>query len=237
MSFWSDNKVSDDFTPEDRYFYLYLLTNPHTNLCGCYEISIKNIANELGYNKDSVENLLKRFEEFHKVLKFSKETKEVLILNWSKYNWTTSEKFRKPLEKEIENIKNTDFKAFLIGILNNGQKVDTDFIDTHDKPIIVDNTLDNIKEIVDYFNEKCGTNYKYSTKSNQEHIRARLKEGFTIDDFKIVIDSQYDKWHNDTKMREYLRPITLFCNKFESYLNNAKSEKKSEIKVNESKWQ
>ena len=53
MSFWTDNKVTDDFTPEDRYFYLYLFTNPHTNLCGCYEISIKQIANEMGYSKDT----------------------------------------------------------------------------------------------------------------------------------------------------------------------------------------
>ena len=45
MDFWTDSKVVDDFTPEDRYIYLYCMTNPHTNLCGCYEVSIKQIAN------------------------------------------------------------------------------------------------------------------------------------------------------------------------------------------------
>ena len=39
ISFWTDTKIVDDFTPEDKYFYLYLFTNPHTNLSGCYEIS------------------------------------------------------------------------------------------------------------------------------------------------------------------------------------------------------
>mgnify|MGYP006969283853 CR=1 FL=1 len=39
MDFWQDSKVVDDFTPEDRYMYLYCMTNPHTNLCGCYEIT------------------------------------------------------------------------------------------------------------------------------------------------------------------------------------------------------
>lgn len=34
ISFWSDTKVCDDFSPEDKYFYIYLLTNPHTNICG-----------------------------------------------------------------------------------------------------------------------------------------------------------------------------------------------------------
>lgn len=52
MDFWTDSKVVDDFTPEDRYIYLYCMTNPHTNLCGCYEVSIKQIANETGYNND-----------------------------------------------------------------------------------------------------------------------------------------------------------------------------------------
>lgn len=62
MDFWTDSKVVDDFTPEDRYIYLYCMTNPHTNLCGCYEVSIKQIANETGYNNDTVERLLKRLD-------------------------------------------------------------------------------------------------------------------------------------------------------------------------------
>ena len=50
ISFWSDTKVCDDFSPEDKYFYIYLLTNPHTNICGCYEISSSQMAQELGYH-------------------------------------------------------------------------------------------------------------------------------------------------------------------------------------------
>lgn len=53
MDFWTDSKVVDDFTPEDRYIYLYCMTNPHTNLCGCYEVSIKQIANETGYHSQA----------------------------------------------------------------------------------------------------------------------------------------------------------------------------------------
>ena len=93
MTFWNDTKVMDDFTPEDKYFYLYLLTNPNTNLSGCYEISIKQISNEIGYTKETVENLIKRFSEMHKVIVYNKENKEILLLNWYKYNWTKSTKF------------------------------------------------------------------------------------------------------------------------------------------------
>ena len=118
MSFWTDTKVIDDFTPEDRYFYLYLFTNPHTNLCGCYEISKKQVADEMGYSRETVENLLKRFEEVHNVIRYDKTTKELLLLNWHKYNWTASEKFRKPLLVEIEAIKCSQFKDYLTTLFN-----------------------------------------------------------------------------------------------------------------------
>lgn len=113
MTFWTDAKVVDNFTPEDRYFYLYLLTNPHTNLCGCYEISMKQISDETGYTKEVVERLFERMEKIHNVIRVSKDTKEVLILNWSKFNWTSSKDFRKPLYKEINLIKSQSFKEFL----------------------------------------------------------------------------------------------------------------------------
>lgn len=116
MSFWSDPTVVDEFTPEDKYFYLYLLTNPHTNLCGCYQISMKQMEQETGYNKDTLHLLIGKFEKIHKLVKYSEPTKEILILKWSKYNWTKSEKFLIPLFKEIESIKNVDFKAFLTNI-------------------------------------------------------------------------------------------------------------------------
>lgn len=123
MSFWTDSKIVDEFTPEDRYFYLYLFTNPHTNLAGCYELSTKQASVELGYDIYAVKNLLRRFDEVHGVIKYAEHTKEVLILNWHKYNWTASEKFRKPLLEEINNIKTDAFKTYLINIFNNNNRV------------------------------------------------------------------------------------------------------------------
>lgn len=113
MAFWTDSKVVDDFTPEDRYIYLYCMTNPHTNLCGCYEVSIKQIANETGYNTDSVEHLLRRLDTAHNVIRYSASSKELLILNWCRYNWSASEKLNKPLLEEIRNIKNDHFREYL----------------------------------------------------------------------------------------------------------------------------
>ena len=118
MSFWTDSKIIDDFTPDERYFYLYLMTNPHTNLAGCYEISTKHMADETGYTREKVDKLLEKLSKNHGVIRYSKETKEILLIKWHKYNWTQSDKFRKLLSKEIENVKNADFKAYLMDLYN-----------------------------------------------------------------------------------------------------------------------
>ena len=116
-TFWTDSKVEDDFTPEDKYFYLYLLTNVHTNLCGCYEISKKQMSNDTGYTVDVVERLLSRMINTHAVIRYSEQTKEVLLLNWHKYNWSKSDKLLKGVAKEIEHIKSRDFQKILLDLL------------------------------------------------------------------------------------------------------------------------
>lgn len=85
------------------------------------------------------------------------------------------------------------------------------------------------KNIIDYLNLRLGTNYKSTSIKTRALIDARLNDGFTEEDFKIVIDKKYYKWH-DTDMEQYLRPETLFSNKFESYLNQRISEEKKSLK-------
>ena len=75
-------------------------------------------------------------------------------------------------------------------------------------------------EIIKYLNEKANTNYRVSTKNTQSFINARLKEGFTVEDFKKVIDVKAKSWIG-TDFEKYLRPATLFGTKFENYLNEA----------------
>lgn len=77
------------------------------------------------------------------------------------------------------------------------------------------------KEIIEYLNNSSGKNYKYSTRTTQRHIRARFEEGFTLEDFKRVIDWKVSQWLGDEDMDRYLRPETLFGTKFESYLNES----------------
>lgn len=79
--------------------------------------------------------------------------------------------------------------------------------------------LNNIySEAVEYLNLKAGTKYKSSSKNTTKHIKARINDGYTLEDFKTVIDKKCSEWLN-TDMEKYLCPETLFGSKFEKYLN------------------
>ena len=83
-------------------------------------------------------------------------------------------------------------------------------------------TQDNsavIKEIIDYLNEKAGTKFRYNSKETVRHINARIKEGYTLEDFKHVIDVKVYNWKKDPKMSAFIRPQTLFGTKMENYVN------------------
>ncbi|WP_256358115.1 DnaD domain protein [Bacillus sp. sid0103] len=84
--FWKNPIVSEEMTPEDKYFYLYLLTNPNTTQIGIYKITKKQMAFDLGYSIESVHSLMERFIVHHKVIRYNPETRELAIKNWGKYN-------------------------------------------------------------------------------------------------------------------------------------------------------
>lgn len=88
-----------------------------------------------------------------------------------------------------------------------------------------------IRSCIDYLNAKCGTKYKPTTASTQRHLRARIEEGYRLEDFKAVIDRKAAEWGSDPEMAQYLRPQTLFGPKFESYLEAPKSRKQSDIQT------
>ena len=75
------------------------------------------------------------------------------------------------------------------------------------------------KEIIDYLNQKTGAHYKASSKANQRLIQARWHEGYTLQDFKTVINNKAFEWQVSPKMWRYMRPATLFSSKFDDYLN------------------
>lgn len=95
------------------------------------------------------------------------------------------------------------------------------------------------REVINYLNKQTGKQYKSTTKKNQTVIRARTDEGFTLDDFKRVIDNKVSEWKG-TDMEKYLRPETLFGTKFEGYLNQGLQpsglDQLERMKYDESYW-
>lgn len=92
---------------------------------------------------------------------------------------------------------------------------------------------ESIKEAIDYLNQKTNSSFKSSSKSTIKLIRARLSEGYTLIEIKQVIDFKCSQWLNDSKMRQYLQPSTLFGNKFEGYLQASQNSAGIELKSEE----
>lgn len=115
---WNNEEIIENFTAEDKYFWLYLLTSPHNNVCGVFKNSPNLMARDMGLHKDTIVNLLYRFEKVHNLIYADKETNEVLILNWHKWNWTKSEDFIRTIEKQMSNISSQTIVSMLVERIN-----------------------------------------------------------------------------------------------------------------------
>ncbi|WP_020062805.1 DnaD domain-containing protein [Bacillus sp. 123MFChir2] len=107
VNFWQDDFVLD-LTPEERYFYIYLLTCSKTTQCGIYPLPKRLAEMETGYNRETVDKLLQRFIEYGKIL-YDANTKELYIQNWLRYNPITSPNVEKCVLRELKTVKSKQF--------------------------------------------------------------------------------------------------------------------------------
>ena len=113
-SFWSNTYIQEEMTAEDKYFYLYLMTNEYTTQIGIYPITKKQMAFDLGYSMESVKALLQRFETYHKLIKYDSETRELILLKWAESNLNIGGKpVQDLIKKEIEQVKNKEFLSLM----------------------------------------------------------------------------------------------------------------------------
>lgn len=104
-------------------------------------------------------------------------------------------------------------------------------VNVNDKKDIVAQTEYPYKAVIDYLNKKTGREFKDKSKDSRNHIKARCDEGYTLEDFKKVIDNKVSEWgveprNGEKDMRPFLRPCTLFgsSRNFENYLNQGLSK-------------
>ena len=131
-----------------------------------------------------------------------------------------------------------DGRTNLYQTINPLEKVETVEVEkTEDKVEEVKETKqDPYKEIVDkivtYLNNKLGSRYRTSNSTTYKLIVSKLKSGYTYEDCIKVIDTKYSDWHNNPDMSKYLRPSTLFGNKFENYVNQPSYKPKQDYRIN-----
>jgi len=173
-NFWSNTYIQEEMTAEDKYFYLYLMTNEFTTQIGIYPITKKQMAFDLGYSLESVQALLQRFETFHKLIKYDTETREIILLKWAENNLNIGGKpVQDLIKKEISQVKNKEFlflmfencpenslKTFIASLLSENKKEnnfnasyessDASFNDTgaiNNKEEIINNNNNNINNL------------------------------------------------------------------------------------------
>lgn len=147
--FWKDAKVLEEMTPEDKLFFLYILTNGNTTQIGIYKIPKKQMAFELGYSVESINTLIDRFENHYKVIRYNPQTRELAIKRWGKYNLV---KGGKPIidcvKKEVTEVKDKSLLAYVAQYIHK-EEIKKEFEklidDTHNDTY--HDSLDNISTI------------------------------------------------------------------------------------------
>ena len=208
-SFWSDDKVIDNFSPEDKLFMLYLLTNPHTTQLGVYTLSRKQAAFEIGWSVETIGTLLDRFERVYKIIKCSPETNEIAIVNFLRYSIIAGGKpVADLLQKEIMQVKD---KSLLVYVAK--------------RVLQFKNINATVKEVC----EKILLKEKESTKEKEENQNQNQNQNDNDNDNdKSYPKSYHDSYNDSSTTRTTIRKDTNFSDQAKDIIDylNAKLDTK-----------
>lgn len=194
VSFWTDSKV-DEFSPEDKYFMLYLLTNPFTTQLGIYEISIKQAAFQMGYSIDAFNVLLDRFESKYRMIMYSKETGEIAIKNFLRHSVM---KGGKPVEdcikRDISKVKNKKLIDYVFNSIADKElnitvnKIITQYQNENDN----DNENENDRSDNDSYHDSYHDSY-YSPNAGEAKPKKPEKHKYGEYNNVLLTDDELDK--------------------------------------------
>lgn len=203
---------------------LYAEITALCNMNGNCTASSEYFAKLYNVSRVSIQKWLSQLEKngyINRKVTYKKGSKQIdtryitIIYNPSKEKFTTpsKEKFT-----DNNNISKDIYKNNNITYSNNS------IVSFSGSANVVIEAADITKEVIDHLNQVAKTNYKSSTPLNRKYIKARVKEGFTLEDFKTVIENKTRQWSSNSDMVAYLRPQTLFGTNMESYLNEPKPQ-------------
>lgn len=179
-----------------------------------FKISTRTASSDLNISLSKTHRMLKEFESLNiiKCIRMGDRKGKCSI-----YKYITDDEtvFETIIKNKVERVKYCHIDN-LKHINEMDNEIDTK---THKETSNIENINKEIYiNIIDYLNKKSNKRFKYNTNKTIKCIRARINEGFDLEDFYKVIDTKVDQWLN-TDMEMFIRPATLFSNKFEGYLN------------------
>lgn len=240
-SFWDDQWVVT-LSHDEKLVYLYLMTNTLTNIAGVYKITLKRMAYDMDMDKSYIETILKRFETDRKAYYYGEY---IIIPSWPKHQKTDRHPKLKAGIFAVLDSLSPDVITLLkkVSYCFDLSKYDTlsEAMDSHrlpsnysDPDLDPDSDTDtNVVlsgkpdekglhwEILDYLNHKTGREYR-KVQAHGNRIKARIREGYVLEDFKLVVNFKVEQWKGNPDFEQYLRPETIFGTKFDSYLAEAK---------------
>ena len=214
---------------------------------GKFKMTIRTVMEDLNFSKGKSERMINEFEKMGIIKSVFKGNR---TSGYSIYEYITESKCgaddgtgfengsgknnceNKIMDKcdDMNTCNNNFYKESLHSFgtgddIGNGTDSGTSKIDNINIYLNINNNIcDNV---IDYLNKATKKNFRKNTPKTRKLINTRLKEGFVEEDFYAVIDIKASQWlHSD--MEKYLRPETLFSNKFEGYLNET-SKKVEEV--------
>ena len=203
-------KISELKTDGSRLLYTWLLT--HLDVNGCYsgdpQVVNGKVFTRLSKSNKTIEDYLKDLEQNNLIVRYC--VNGDMFLNVPDF-------VEKQPSLNPEREGKTNIPLPTPDLLQSKSGITPLKVKLSKGKLSKGNVL--YKQIITYLNEKADKNFKPNTKATIDKIKARINEGYTLEDFKKVIDIKTTKWKSDPKMNEFLRPETLFGNKFDGYLN------------------
>ena len=198
-------------TSQNLYFHLLLEADDEG-----FVNSPKRIQRTIGATDGDAQMLIaKKF-----IISF--ESGVIVIKHWRIHNYIQNDRFK--VSSHYEERSKLVIKDNNAYTLDDGSILDTNCTPSIGEDRIGKSRLDKVsigeaKEIIDHLNQVCKTNFKHTSSKTKSLIKARMNEGATIEDFKHVHLVKASQWLKDANMVKFLRPETLYSNKFEGYLN------------------
>lgn len=228
--------LPDSYAIITVWFKLLCLAGKQNNsgvfMLGKIAYTDKMLATIFRMKESTVTMALQTFEQFGMIEIIDGV---ITIPNWNKHQTLDAYEKKKERDRLYQQERRANQKALIAQSSDSNATQSSDIaISEEDKEKERDKDKELYISIVGHLNEKAGTNYKPSSAKTRTAIHARLSEGFTVEDFKTVINKKCADWLG-TEYEKFLRPETLFGTKFEGYLNAKVTPKSGKANIDESK--